>query len=210
MTPSDATSFFPAVHCNLSQNGLDHQVCAEDASSPLDELPIDHGVGVDDDSPTYRDQSGSIYQQASDSEATQVKRNVSAEPFTTRKETCKDLSSDEDAAIQVKCPPVHHSKPGSLKLTKPVALWTQQDVCKWLKKHCPNQYQIYSDSFKQHDITGRALMRLTDRKLERMGIMQESQRQRVLQQVLQLRVREEVRNLQLLTQGTGHCADPGS
>lgn len=48
---------------------------------------------------------------------------------------------------------------------------------------------------------GRALMRLTDRKLERMGIMQESQRQFILQQVLQLRVREEVRTLQLLTQG---------
>ncbi|XP_039383878.1 sterile alpha motif domain-containing protein 12 isoform X6 [Mauremys reevesii] len=35
------------------------------------------------------------------------------------------------------------SKSGTVKLTKPVALWTQQDVCKWLKKHCPNQYQIY-------------------------------------------------------------------
>ncbi|NWR17020.1 SAM12 protein, partial [Emberiza fucata] len=46
------------------------------------------------------------------------------------------------------------SKSGTVKLTKPVALWTQQDVCKWLKKHCPNQYQIYSESFKQHDITG--------------------------------------------------------
>ncbi|CAB1436560.1 unnamed protein product [Pleuronectes platessa] len=34
-------------------------------------------------------------------------------------------------------------------------------------------------------------MRLTDRKLERMGIMQEAQRQHILQQVLQLRVREE-------------------
>ncbi|MEQ2211732.1 Sterile alpha motif domain-containing protein 12, partial [Xenoophorus captivus] len=44
--------------------------------------------------------------------------------------------------------------PGYVKLSKPVALWTQQDVCKWLKKHCPNQHQIYSDSFKQHDITG--------------------------------------------------------
>lgn len=44
-------------------------------------------------------------------------------------------------------------------------------------------------------------MRLTDRKLERMGIMQEGQRQHILQQVLQLRVREEVRTLQLLTQG---------
>ncbi|MED6270414.1 Sterile alpha motif domain-containing protein 12, partial [Characodon lateralis] len=90
--------------------------------------------------------------------------------------------------------------PGYVKLSKPVALWTQQDVCKWLKKHCPNQYQIYSDSFKQHDITGRALMRLTDRKLERMGIIHEAQRQHILQQVLQLRVREEVRTLQLLTQ----------
>uniref|UniRef100_A0A8D0GWY1 Sterile alpha motif domain containing 12 n=1 Tax=Sphenodon punctatus TaxID=8508 RepID=A0A8D0GWY1_SPHPU len=89
----------------------------------------------------------------------------------------------------------------TVKLTKPVALWTQQDVCKWLKKHCPNQYQIYSESFKQHDITGRALLRLTDKKLERMGIAQESLRQHILQQVLQLKVREEVRNLQLLTQG---------
>lgn len=48
-------------------------------------------------------------------------------------------------------------QPGYVKLSKPVALWTQQDVCKWLKKHCPNQHQIYSDSFKQHDITGTSL-----------------------------------------------------
>nr|XP_060631798.1 sterile alpha motif domain-containing protein 12 isoform X2 [Anolis sagrei ordinatus] len=84
------------------------------------------------------------------------------------------------------------SKSNIVKLTKPVALWTQQDVCKWLKKHCPNQYQIYS----------RALLRLTDKKLERMGIAQESLRQHILQQVLQLKVREEVRNLQLLTQAS--------
>lgn len=55
------------------------------------------------------------------------------------------------------------SQPGYVKLSKPVALWTQQDVCKWLKKHCPNQHQIYSDSFKQHDITGRASPGLSSR-----------------------------------------------
>ncbi|KAJ7338082.1 hypothetical protein JRQ81_010635 [Phrynocephalus forsythii] len=98
------------------------------------------------------------------------------------------------------------SKSNIVKLTKPVALWTQQDVCKWLKKHCPNQYQIYSESFKQHDITGRALLRLTDKKLERMGIAQESLRQHILQQVLQLKVREEVRNLQLLTQASAESS----
>uniref|UniRef100_A0A8C6QBG4 Sterile alpha motif domain containing 12 n=1 Tax=Nannospalax galili TaxID=1026970 RepID=A0A8C6QBG4_NANGA len=94
------------------------------------------------------------------------------------------------------------ARSAAVKLSKPVALWTQQDVCKWLKKHCPNQYQIYSDSFRQHDITGRALLRLTDKKLERMGISQENLRQHILQQVLQLKVREEVRNLQLLTQAS--------
>lgn len=53
-------------------------------------------------------------------------------------------------------------------------------------------------------------MRLTDRKLERMGIMQEAQRQHILQQVLQLRVREEVRTLQLLTQGRKLSTPPPS
>lgn len=48
---------------------------------------------------------------------------------------------------------------------------------------------------------GRALLRLNAEKLQRMGITHESQRQEVLQQVLQLQVREEVRNLQLLSQG---------
>ncbi|XP_051519011.1 sterile alpha motif domain-containing protein 12-like isoform X2 [Myxocyprinus asiaticus] len=155
-----------AVHCNLTQNGIDHQVCVEDMTSHLEEVSVDHGM--DDDSPGFRNQSPGFHQRSP------PQRSVSESEL---------------------------SRPGTVKLSKPVALWTQQDVCKWLKKHCPNQHQVYSDSFKQHDITGRALMRLTDRKLERMGIMQESQRQYILQQVLQLRVREEVRTLQLLTQG---------
>ncbi|XP_018587470.1 sterile alpha motif domain-containing protein 12 isoform X3 [Scleropages formosus] len=153
-----------AVHCNLSHNGIDHQVCSEEVPSHLEEEGLDQAPGLDDISPGFQDPRGSPrLQQASE---------------------------------------VDGPRAGAVKLTKPVALWTQQDVCKWLKKHCPHQYQIYSNSFKQHDITGRALMRLTDKKLERMGIMQESQRQHVLQQVLQLRVREEVRNLQLLTQAS--------
>uniref|UniRef100_A0A8C4JW01 Sterile alpha motif domain containing 12 n=1 Tax=Dromaius novaehollandiae TaxID=8790 RepID=A0A8C4JW01_DRONO len=70
----------------------------------------------------------------------------------TVKNTCtpKGPESKETPKRQVE-PEI--SKSGTVKLTKPVALWSQQDVCKWLKKHCPNQYQIYSESFKQHDIT---------------------------------------------------------
>ncbi|XP_055732016.1 sterile alpha motif domain-containing protein 12 isoform X2 [Salvelinus fontinalis] len=162
-----------AVHCNLSQNGMDHQMCPDDVTSHLEEEPLDQGAMLDDDSPTYQDVSPG-YQRHSPPQ-----RSVSESEL---------------------------SRSGNVKLSKPVALWTQQDVCKWLKKHCPKQHQIYSDSFKQHDITGRALMRLTDRKLERMGIMQEGQRQYILQQVLQLRVREEVRTLQLLTQASLECS----
>lgn len=43
-----------------------------------------------------------------------------------------------------------------------------------------------------------------------MGIAQESLRQHILQQVLQLKVREEVRNLQLLTQGMKNNFDMDS
>ncbi|XP_067281188.1 sterile alpha motif domain-containing protein 12 isoform X2 [Pseudorasbora parva] len=159
-----------AVHCNLTQNGIDHQVFTEEVTSQREEVTsqevsVDHGL--DDDSLGFLDRSPG---------------------FQRRSPPQRSVSESE------------LSRPGAVRLSKPVALWTQQDVCKWLKKHCPNQHQVYSDSFKQHDITGRALMRLTDRKLERMGIMQESQRQFILQQVLQLRVREEVRTLQLLTQ----------
>ncbi|XP_017738241.1 PREDICTED: sterile alpha motif domain-containing protein 12 isoform X2 [Rhinopithecus bieti] len=116
-------------------------------------------------------------------------KNKNFQKVPDQKGTPKRLQAESETA-----------KSATVKLSKPVALWTQQDVCKWLKKHCPNQYQIYSESFKQHDITGRALLRLTDKKLERMGIAQENLRQHILQQVLQLKVREEVRNLQLLTQ----------
>ncbi|PWA31731.1 hypothetical protein CCH79_00006718 [Gambusia affinis] len=94
---------------------------------------------------------------------------------------------------------VYHTSPTLSCLSKPVVLWTQQDVCKWLKKHCPHNYLTYVEAFSHHAITGRALLRLNGEKLERMGIVQDSLRQEVLQQVLQLQVREEVRNLQLLS-----------
>ncbi|XP_039182863.1 sterile alpha motif domain-containing protein 10 isoform X2 [Crotalus tigris] len=97
---------------------------------------------------------------------------------------------------------IYHTSPTLGSLTKPVVLWTQQDVCKWLKKHCPHNYLIYVEAFSHHAITGRALLRLNGEKLQRMGIIQESQRQEVLQQVLQLQVQEEVRNLQLLSQAS--------
>lgn len=57
-----------AVHCNLSQNGIDHQMCPEDMTSQLEEEEesVDAGaVLLDDDSPTYHDVSPPMYQRRS-------------------------------------------------------------------------------------------------------------------------------------------------
>lgn len=54
-----------AVHCNLSQNGIDHQMCPEDVTSQLEEEEESVDVGsvlLDDDSPSYQDISPPMYQ----------------------------------------------------------------------------------------------------------------------------------------------------
>ncbi|XP_010151033.1 PREDICTED: sterile alpha motif domain-containing protein 10, partial [Eurypyga helias] len=48
---------------------------------------------------------------------------------------------------------IYHTSPTLGSLAKPVVLWTQQDVCKWLKKHCPHNYLIYVEAFSHHAIT---------------------------------------------------------
>ncbi|KTG42076.1 hypothetical protein cypCar_00020582, partial [Cyprinus carpio] len=103
---------------------------------------------------------------------------------------------------------VYHTSPTLPCLSRPVVLWSQQDVCRWLKKHCPHNYLTYVEVFSHHAITGRALLRLNGEKLERMGLVQETLRQELLQQVLQLQVQEEGRNLQLLSRGMPKYVDP--
>ncbi|XP_023559551.1 sterile alpha motif domain-containing protein 12 isoform X1 [Octodon degus] len=168
-----------ALHCGLSPRGIDHPAHAEGIQLQIEGEVVDSQSIKNKNFQKVPDQKGTPRRLQGEAETVKV----SCLPGC-RISSCS-FSSLQSAAV---------------KLSKPAALWTQQDVCKWLKKHCPNQYQLYSESFRQHDITGRALLRLTDKKLERMGITQENLRQHILQQVLQLKVREEVRNLQLLTQ----------
>ncbi|KAI2652911.1 Sterile alpha motif domain-containing protein 12 [Labeo rohita] len=227
-------SSMPTVHCNLTQNGIDHQVCTEDVTSHLEEVSVDHGL--DDDSPGFQDQSPGFQRRSppqrsvSESELSRLTfppLNISSvtrllligwestykviptcllpagtlELVTPSLEVPQVLREMElgttlsaiaapraclrssrlfvclsSVAAELACfLKVAYTSalnsavtmalfldalnsahtPGIVKLSKPVALWSQQDVCKWLKKHCPNQHQVYSDSFKQHDITGK-------------------------------------------------------
>lgn len=57
-----------AVHCNLSQNGIDHQMCPEDMTSQLEEEEefVDGGaVLLEDDGPSFRGVSPPVYQRRS-------------------------------------------------------------------------------------------------------------------------------------------------
>ncbi|KAM5211167.1 sterile alpha motif domain-containing protein 12 isoform 5-T5 [Hipposideros larvatus] len=183
-----------ALHCGFSPRGIDRPACAEGIKLQIE------GEGVE--SQSIKNKS---FQKVLDQKGTPKRLQAEAETAKVLLSLLTPLASSSDFCVPRRQHSAWHLS-AAVKLSKPVALWTQQDVCKWLKKHCPNQYQIYSESFKQHDITGRALLRLTDKKLERMGIAQENLRQHILQQVLQLKVREEVRNLQLLTQVTSSTA----
>lgn len=49
---------------------------------------------------------------------------------------------------------IYHTSPTLPSLSRPVVLWSQQDVCRWLKKHCPHNYLTYVEAFSQHAITG--------------------------------------------------------
>ncbi|XP_063806742.1 sterile alpha motif domain-containing protein 12-like [Pseudophryne corroboree] len=82
---------------------------------------------------------------------------------------------------------------------KPVCDWTVQDVCSWLQSGPLQNSAGLVQAAYTHDISGRALLRLTDDLLQRMGIHQESLRSTVLVEVLELRLQQELRQLRLIT-----------
>ncbi|KAL1767859.1 sterile alpha motif domain-containing protein 12 isoform X2 [Sigmodon hispidus] len=126
-------------------------------------------------------------------------KNKNFQKVPDQKETPKRLQGEAETA-----------KKTNVSLSSPLPQKIQQAIvshsCKILTTLCgiqkPGHKKVHAEEFKLFHYVGRALLRLTDKKLERMGIAQENQRQHILQQVLQLKVREEVRNLQLLTQGS--------
>ncbi|XP_029076573.1 sterile alpha motif domain-containing protein 10 isoform X1 [Monodon monoceros] len=280
------------AHFSFCRTLLEHTVSAESIPCPLPRTP---GTSL-----TWHD---SRSQRAAGSRQVKLLQQPGTEAPQGR------LYSDHDG--------LYHTSPSLGGLTRPVVLWSQQDVCKWLKKHCPHNYLVYVEAFSQHAITGavggwgagvwqgraprrafspsslssasspvglsrlglclcfrrrlalpcsatippcppsaslplspclseslsarlslptrpissslsllslrlcsrnpsdgnlgstslpslpgRALLRLNAEKLRRMGLAQEAQRQEVLQQLLRLRVREEGRSLQLLSQAS--------
>ncbi|XP_045159617.2 protein aveugle-like [Mercenaria mercenaria] len=88
--------------------------------------------------------------------------------------------------------------------TKPLYFWTSADVNKWLKKHGGHCHDLYGELFLNQEVTGRTLIRLTEIKLEKIGIVNSQHRQELMHYVLKLRLKHEATDLKNLDQkGSG-------
>lgn len=85
--------------------------------------------------------------------------------------------------------------------------WTVHDVQKWLRRHCSDYYPAYRNLFLQHEITGRALLRLNDNHLIRLGIKDKTDREAIWREILKLRLKTdimEIRDLQIDVYNTSY------
>lgn len=111
-----------------------------------------------------------------------VKRTMSSAQLT--KETVKGSSSGITSIEQSR---IRSNVLISIPIKK-AHFWDIDHVVIWLKKYCGTYHNEYRNLFQKHEITGRALMALTDQKLLRIGITNSAHRQEILLQILKLKL----------------------
>lgn len=72
---------------------------------------------------------------------------------------------------------------------KPVYIWTQGEVQRWLKRHSERAYEKYGEKIIEHEVTGRVLIALNDLKLMRMGVLEPDIREELITEILKLRLK---------------------
>lgn len=58
-------------------------------------------------------------------------------------------------------------------------------------RHC-GEYQQYLELFSKHEITGRALLRINDYSLQRMGISDSADREAIFREILKQRLKTDI------------------
>ncbi|XP_046877561.1 sterile alpha motif domain-containing protein 12-like [Hypomesus transpacificus] len=77
---------------------------------------------------------------------------------------------------------------------KRVSLWLVEDVSVWAQERYPSQLSTLRPAILKHAISGRALLRLRQHHLEKLGV-DPGEHRSVLEDILLLRVQEELENL---------------
>nr|XP_046229829.1 sterile alpha motif domain-containing protein 12-like [Scatophagus argus] len=82
-----------------------------------------------------------------------------------------------------------------MDLSKRASLWSVEEVLAWVQDRYPVHMSALHKAIIKHAISGRALLRLKDHHLELLGVEAEEQQQEILQDLLLLRVHEEISEL---------------
>lgn len=82
-----------------------------------------------------------------------------------------------------------------MDLSKRVSSWSVEEVLEWMQEQYPAHMNTLHKAIIKHAISGRALLRLKDHHLELLGVEAEEQQQEILQDLLLLRVQEEIDEL---------------
>ncbi|XP_056150856.1 sterile alpha motif domain-containing protein 12-like [Lampris incognitus] len=80
-------------------------------------------------------------------------------------------------------------------LSKRVSAWSVEEVSDWVKEQYPTRISSLHPAIQNHAISGRVLLRMKEHHLERLGVEDEEQQREILQDLLLLRVQEELENL---------------
>ncbi|KAB7497462.1 Protein aveugle [Armadillidium nasatum] len=91
---------------------------------------------------------------------------------------------------------------GKLARPKPCYLWTTAEVQKWLKRHCSEYFQNYSQLFIIHDISGKALVHMSEEALIRLGINNPNHREAVWREILKLRLKADIQEMKEIEMST--------
>lgn len=80
-------------------------------------------------------------------------------------------------------------------LPSQVSSWSVEEVLEWFQEQHPTLMATLYKAVIKHSISGRALLRLKEHHLEQLGVEAEEQQQAILQDLLLLRVHEEINEL---------------
>lgn len=82
-----------------------------------------------------------------------------------------------------------------MDLSKQASSWSVEEVLEWVQEQYPAYLNLLHKAIIKHAISGRALLRLKEHHLELLGVEDKEQQQEMLQDLLLLRVQEEINEL---------------
>ncbi|CAG0900136.1 unnamed protein product [Darwinula stevensoni] len=87
---------------------------------------------------------------------------------------------------------IEGTAPAPTTRPKTIYQWKTDDVEKWLSRRCPELACQYGGAFRQHEITGRALVHMNEGSLLQLGITDLEGCSAIWREILKLRLKTDI------------------